>query len=108
MSNVYWVKEGGNLDKRKQIFVVAIEVPNYLEAKVVSNFVDMAIKKFDKLARKNDRLGCSFFEGLGATPKYQIAEIDLSMKDNAIRDLIFIIKSIRDGNRDNMFSEILY
>lgn len=92
--------------RRTQIFVVAVEVDMRLESKVVSNFVEAAIKRYDRLLYRTNSM--SYFDSYDIKPKYQVAEVDLSKKDDSMRDTVFMIKSIRDGDKDGLFSPILY
>lgn len=97
--------------RRRQIFIVTIDVPEHLERKVVSNYVDLAIKKYDKLSAKGNH-GAKYFEGWGVEPKFTVNEVQTILdaggkpvKEDVIRESVWLIGEVKKAT-DEAFQDI--
>lgn len=100
------------MGRRKQFFIVAVEVNEILEPKFVSLYVETAIRRYDQTVSKMGRSGLSsahqtFLDGPGIVPKFLTVEVDTTHKEDVMRDIIMMIKSIRDGDRNKFLEDIL-
>lgn len=77
-------------------FVVTIQYPTVLEPQVVRNYVQMAIKKYDKLAVKHANQS-GYFHGVYNDVGFNVTEIPQTPdQDATIRDIVHQVKTVKD------------
>lgn len=91
-----------NLNRRRQVFVVCVETNSHLEAQVVTNYVNMAICKFNKLSSRVS--GVNYFESYYGAPVFSVKEIKFNPEKpdetDFIRKSVEVISKIRDFSRE--------
>lgn len=80
------------------VFLVAIDTENYVEPKVVENYLGAALKRFDEYNKKENKF--SYFDGM-RRPFYRILKIPVQLDDKkrmlvdeTIREVVMRIKNI--------------
>lgn len=88
---------------RRQYFLVAVETIDILEPSVVKNYVNMAIRKYEKVNSRENKV--SYFDGVHS-PGFFIEEIFMeseegdSRKENIVREAARIVLTIRGKTQE--------
>lgn len=82
---------------RKQVFLIAIESDTRLEKTVVSNYIRMAVAKYDRILAR-DPYAARYFDGGISMPNFHIEEINFkqgSEEVDTIRQSVEVISLIK-------------
>lgn len=77
---------------KKLTFIVTIKVPSELEDQVVRNYLQMALKKYDKVMTDCGK-HTGYFDGIQSQVAFSITEVPMA-DDKDLRSIITQIKKV--------------